>query len=395
VHEQPLRPYPAGINSLLTLLVGVLMPLDSRVPEAPRIFALLFLVHVVGASAAPVQPSNLPDGFCDDVIVGDFNPATTAINSDIDCTNVVPQTAGPDLCVLRYNNINVPNSIGVSISGSRPLALTAQGNATIQGTIFVSAGSEFAIGSGANGATSAGGGGAGGITSGGPGGHAYSGANGGLPGGVTSNSALRPLRGGEHGGMGNGTAPAAGGSGGGALQLVACGTLTVAATITAPGYGGSGGSGEGGGLPAADGGGGGGSGGALLFEGNDVVVLNNVAANGGGGGGGGTSGLFSVGNAGSNGSLGGTGQGQASGGLPGSSFDAGPGGLGGARAAAAGPGQSAISTYGAGGGGGGAAGRIRINFCASLAADPQLFSPAATTGISCSDLIFRDGFDPP
>jgi hypothetical protein len=40
------------------------------------------------------------------------------------------------------------------------------------------------------------------------------------------------------------------------------------------------------------------------------------------------------------------------------------------------------------------AGRIRINYCASLSTGGAVISPAASIGINCADLLFRDGFDP-
>jgi hypothetical protein len=51
------------------------------------------------------------------------------------------------------------------------------------------------------------------------------------------------------------------------------------------------------------------------------------------------------------------------------------------------------STTSGAAGGGGAAGHIRINVCNSASSNPSLISAAATLGISCSDVIFRDDFE--
>lgn len=356
-----------------------------------KILLICVLLSVLGfplrGIAARVQPSNLPAGFCDDVVNQDFISNTTAqINSDTDCTEVVAQTQGPDLCVVRYRNITLGSSGTLGFSGTRPVALTAQGNVLIQGVVYTGAGPDSITG----GVGLAFGGG--GITSGGNGGSGSDTGtvnNGGLGGAAGGTRALRPLQGGRSGGAGGGNDPTPGGTGGGALALVACGSLIVTAQIDAGGRGGSGGIAETN-FGAANGGGGGGG---LLLEGDSVTVSGGLSANGGGGGGGGTR-NFGAANYGQPGASGGYTSTPA---LGGAALDtAGAGGRGGTDAGNGFPfsGGNGQDTYGAGGGGGGAAGRIRINFCGSLSHDPLLASPVATIGISCSDVIFRDGFDP-
>jgi hypothetical protein len=387
-----------------------------------KILLICVLLSVLGfplrGIAARVQPSNLPAGFCDDVVNRDFISNTTAqINSDTDCTEVVAQTQGPDLCVVRYRNITLGSSGTLGFSGTRPVALTAQGNVLIQGVVYTGAGPDSITGG--VGLAFGGGGGGGGITSGGNGGSGSDAGtvnNGGLGGTAGGTRALRPLQGGRSGGAGGGNDPTPGGTGGGALALVACGSLIVTAQIDAGGRGGSGGiaetnfgaangGGSGGGGLLLEGdsvtvsgglsanGGSGGGGGGLLLEGDSVTVSGGLSANGGGGGGGGTR-NFGPANYGQPGASGGYTSTPA---LGGAALDtAGAGGRGGTDAGNGFPfsGGNGQDTYGAGGGGGGAAGRIRINFCGSLSHDPLLASPVATIGISCSDLIFRDGFDP-
>ena len=353
-----------------------------RAARAP--FGIALAAALLPASAANVTPGNLAATFCDDVIAGDL-----VVNSSMQInTDTAACAAGIGTsCVLRYNNVTVTSLGSINFTGSRPAVLTAQGDLTVQGGIVAGAGSDPSP-SGASGFPKAGGGGAGGGTNGGNGGASDAGASGGNGGTARGNKTLRPLTGGARGGMGNGNQTTGGGSGGGALQLVACHTLTVSANVQAGGFGGSGGAAESS-LNPANGGGGGGSGGGLLLEGDAVTITADLIANGGGGGGGGTS-SFSTGNSGQTGNAG-FGLSPATGGQPGSS-SAGVGGSGGASGFPTG-GSPASTQFGAGGGGGGAAGRIRIDFCTSASTNPALISPAATFGVSCSDVIFRDDFE--
>lgn len=357
--------------------------------RASGFVAIALAALTLPAPAANVAPTNLPATFCDDVIMSDrVVSSSVQIDTNSGCDAVVPQAGATALCVLRANNVTVTGTGSITFTGSLPAVLSAQGDMTILGSIVAGSGSDL-FQSGGNGLAKAGGGGAGGGTNGGNGGSSDTGGGGGSGGAARGNKALHPLIGGANGGQGGGTQTTPGGNGGGALQLVACHTLTLSANVLAGGFGGQGGAGQAS-LKAANGGGGGGSGGGLLVEGDAVTITANLIANGGGGGGGGTSG-FSSGN---NGGPGANGFGltAAQGGLPGAS-DAGMGGNGGAKSGSPTLGSNASATLGAGGGGGGAAGRIRINFCNSVSSNPSLISPAATLGISCSDVIFRDDFE--
>jgi hypothetical protein len=344
------------------------------------------------ADAQTVSPSNLPDGYCAGSAANSLAVSTSvALNTDSGCTFVQSQLSGPDLCVFSYQDISVTPSGSLLISGPRPAALTALGDVTVQGVIDAGlAGSGSGQGNGGNAvAVSTGAGGAGGgNTAGGSGGRnaaLQSGGNGGNSG--TASAALTPLIGGSQGGAGTGAA--AGGRGGGALQLVACGSLTIAAgaQISAKGRGGGGGTA----VPAGsspNGGAGGGSGGSLLLEGKLVSIAGNVTANGGSGGGGGV-----VGGTGSTGQDGGSGTLPAIGGTA-AGPGAGKGGDGGALANAPGSGGNASSSSGGAGGGGGAAGRVRINACTALDTTGAVISPVQTNGWSCpSDRIFANNFE--
>ena len=358
----------------------------SRFDSLGSILVLATLCDVA-AHAQTVNP--LTSGFCDNSAVNDLavtvaTPVT--LHTDSDCSYVQLQAGGPDLCVFLYHNIQIESGAVLTVSGMRPATLAAQGTIVVAGTINADqAGGNTGSVSGVDTANaSAGGGGAGGATVGGSGGHNFLGASGGI-GGLAASPVFAPLIGGSHGGAGGTTNAAAGGRGGGALQLAACGDLTVTGVVRASGQGGSGGAAAAG---SPNGGGGGGSGGTLLLEGSNISIFGNVTANGGGGGGGGTT--AASGQAGMDGR---TDTLSASGGSPGGSGAASGGG--GGSTSATGTGGNATSTLGAAGGGGGAVGRIRINACGTLLTAPAaIVSPVASTGSSCpSDRIFADGFE--
>jgi hypothetical protein len=288
--------------------------------------------------------------------------STTAIDTsqDTTCTFVQPQPLGPDLCVVTATSINITGMLVAT--GSRPLALLSTGGITITGTIDVSS-TSTRDGPGANdsscptagagtGSTTGAGGGAGGSfgSVGGSGGKGSSGAVG--AGSAAAASGTPSLvRGGCKGGAGGvGTAtddPP--GSGGGALYLLAAGTLTNAGTINFSGSGG------GRGRISKGGGSGGGSGGMLALWAADLVTKDGtIYGNGGGGGGGADNGVS--GNAGQS---------------PSSATAAAPGGGGGGGGGPGAGGPGAFGTTAAvngiqdttgagGGGGGGGVGIIRV-----------------------------------
>jgi hypothetical protein len=170
---------------------------------------------------------------------------------------------------------------------------------------------------GQDGGNGAGGGGGGGF--GGAGGVGGAGNAASVPGGQPGVVVVVPddIRGGCRGGNGGrGTGPSARpGNGGGAIQLTARETITIAGTLSAGGEGGAGGASDGGGA-------GGGSGGLIDLDAPSISIEATavIAANGGGGGGGSrttvagmagqsgqTSGTAAVGGVGSNNTNGGNG----------------------------------------------------------------------------------------
>jgi len=239
------------------------------------------------------------------------------INTD-DCNaldgdaRIVPQMAGPELCVLPIGTLTVRAGGTLFAEGQRPLVILASGDVDIAGTLDVSAeGAAPGPGGGLGGAGSRvdgtgtspgiggihidtfddGGGGGGGFCGAGGAGGAGGTAAGGA-GGAARMTELSPLVGGSGGGRGRGTTTTTsvlsgvGGAGGGAVQITALGTLLVSGEILAGGGGGGGGrTGSSGNWGS---GGGGGSGGAVLLEAVRLEVSAGarvvVAAGGGGGG---------------------------------------------------------------------------------------------------------------
>lgn len=270
------------------------------------------------------------------------------INTDDEPTcngGVVPQANAPDICVLRYGRITIAQTANIIATGSRALALVADGPLEVLGVLDVGAhdaGTTRRDGPGGgytryqSAATSPdANGGAGFRTAGGPGGSATAdgGANNGGP-----TVASPALRGELIGGVGtNATA-------GGAATLISCRDgVRVTGLIDAGG---------GGGDPAftilettyvATGGG---SGGLVAFQGLRVEITGELYANGGGGGAGIA---LSVGTRGENGTRsvvdaaqGGTAVGT----------DPGNGGMGGVATIPPGPGKRGLSGSTAGAGGG-------------------------------------------
>jgi hypothetical protein len=318
-------------------------------------------------------PTNLP-GACGATADGDLGLVVGSVDwSTTDCDETVDQAPFAEICVRRFQNVTIGPAATLRVTGIRPLAIVALHGMTIHGRIDATRGPGQChppglCGHGIDG--DAGGGAA----------HGTDGSRGGgtSPSSLVARSYgspwLVPLVGGSTGG--NGVEPLIDwgpGKGGGAIQLLACGALTISSTaiIDAGGQGGSGG--------LARGGHGGGSGGAILIEGGEVTIAGVVAANGGGGGGGHDS------NVGAPGQDGQPSFGPASGGFSvpqGLSGDFGIGGLGGTGPGGGAPtdGADAINHDAGPGGGGGAAGRIRIR---AVSGPPNLtgaiISPAPVT----------------
>lgn len=222
-------------------------------------------------------------------------PATTELhitsdNQSVECSEIVPQSAGPSICVVRHTRITVAPSVTWRRTGGAALAVVADDEVTIDGILDVSAsgttsgpgGSFTSSGGNANNTEAAGGGGAGFKTAGGHGGTIVDGGanNGGPPRDAVSASELLA-------GARSGTDLMHGGGGGGAVTLIACrGHVSVSGMIAA-----NGGGGDGGAVlkfqEFGHGGWGGGSGGNVVLQGRRVTVTGQLFANGGGGGGGG------------------------------------------------------------------------------------------------------------
>ncbi|HEY5922702.1 MAG TPA: hypothetical protein VIV11_13565 [Kofleriaceae bacterium] len=223
-------------------------------------------------------------------IVAPTGPLTVPMPTTLD-TGTSPMclpysgTHPGEFCVIAGTTVDVTSTLVVR--GARPLVVIASGVLTISGTISVASRRAGAIrGAGANPtvcgapqAATAMEGGAGGSFGG-------RGGTGGLgeeappgPAAAPAVSTATVLRGGCRGG--NGTS-GAGGDGGGALYLIAGGSIAImGGTINASGAGG------GRSTENNEGGGGGGSGGMIALEAPTVSnVGGQVFANGGGGGGG-------------------------------------------------------------------------------------------------------------
>jgi hypothetical protein len=304
---------------------------------------------------------------------------------------LVPQSGGPELMVVAFDNFDVPGTVTLNITGARPLAIVSLADIGVSGTLSVGAVTTTSgpggdvnalcggnLGRGADGVVEnnsnddpggTGGGGGGFGTVGGLGGPVLTNQPAGGPAG--GNTTLVPLRGGCRGGTGGNTGGGLPGGAGGALQLVAVDDITISAggRVTARGGGGRGSTG------ASSAGGGGGAGGGLLFEaGSDVVVSagGSVTANGGGGGEGSRSSggdIFGADGADNSGT-------RAAGGS--SLSTGGNGGGGGADEGDALPGL--IGTHSAtvcagGGGGGGAEGRIHFRAVTGAITRTGLISP--------------------
>jgi hypothetical protein len=316
-----------------------------------------------------LQPRFLPD-VCDTRATMDLqisNSGTFDPNSNASCTDVMPQPGAPSICVAHYRSISIaPAAVltvaGVSTTLGRPLALVADADLTLDGTLDVSAhGNTNGPGGGViesggpviprdgGGNNGNGGGGAGGASAGGAGGSV--GMNGGAAnGGAAIDPATTPtLLGGASTGRGTFMSMSGGpliGGGGGAATLVSCrGRVIVTGTISAGGGGGLGGF-----LSGVNpfGGVGGGAGGYVTFQGLGVEITGQLFANGGAGGSGLTS-QDATGNPGGDGpnsDVVGAAGGQQR-------FDEGPGGEGGFVTTTPNPGQHPNSGNGATPGGGG------------------------------------------
>jgi hypothetical protein len=310
---------------------------------------------------------------------------------------------GAEVAVLSVESLAIDAGAAITVEGRRPLLVVSWSTIEIAGT--VDAGSHLGItdapahiartvtfGAGADercatglgqpgmdAAASAGSGGGGG---GGHHGVGGSGAKGGdamaVGGGGGAMAAAPTLRGGCPGGDSGAAGPVAnlpstqgtraeGGSGGGAIHLVAHEAITLAGAgaISASGAGGAGAP-----LRSACGGGGGGSGGYIGLEAPVVTISGTLSANGGGGGGGG--GATTAGNDGADGKADLV---AAPGGEP--SASCGASGGAGSSSSDLGGASASPGTCGGGGGGGGASGHIVVASPAFTTTGTAKISPAA------------------
>lgn len=215
-------------------------------------------------------------------VENEFRVATSmTLDTGGACTQVLQQSSGPEICVIRAKTISVNGNATVRVIGSRALALVADDDLTITGVVDASATVSMPGPGGGtviSGESTSAGGGAGYKTAGANGGSTTT-AGGAQNGGSarTNPIGLAELVGGSKSSAGRN-------NGGGAVAFVSCrGTVTVGGVID-----GNGGGGAAGDLaqtvtqPR-----GGGSGGTIVLQGKNVTVTGELYANGGGGGGGG------------------------------------------------------------------------------------------------------------
>jgi hypothetical protein len=303
------------------------------------------------ADAAPDTP---PNEFCygTGVVVACFAApptGTQAIATPIDtdtfsCADVIGTSPG---CVIAADSITISGP--VNVTGGQPLVLVAVTTIEISGTLDASSHRGGQTGAAANAATCDPGTAPSGAHDGGAGG-SFGGTGGGGGGGTGipgATSSAATLHGGCPGQDGGGANKGAHGDGGGAVYLIADGSIAITGTIDASGAGATGGQ------AAQSGGGGAGAGGMIGLD-SPTVTGGMIYANGGGGGEGGTA----AGNAGNVGqdptspmmpAAGGTG-----------STSGGDGGAGAAGGALVGMPGMLGTGGGANGGGGGGAGVVKL-----------------------------------
>lgn len=348
---------------------------SSDSPASPAGDAGVDASDAQASADLPFVPTNVA------VFAEDFEGTGDVVVSDASCTihterkefscidsskvtfRVMDQTNAPSIGVYFVHSLKIGASANLRAIGTHAIAIVSATTIDVEGVLtatprggeaspggYRSAPTENFAGAGPGGgaAGSANNAGAGGsyCGSGGKGSPASGGVQA-LPGKTWGNVTITPLVGGASGG--NGVLGHSGGSGGGAIQLVAGGKLRVAplAVISAGGGGGN----TGGAAPNQQGSGGG-SGGVVLLEGTSIEVEGLIAVNGGGGG------PSSTGVDAANGQDGLPSESPAQGGTPPANEV--PGGQG----SAGGTIDGADGTQSAGGkasGGGGGAGRIRMN----------------------------------
>lgn len=301
--------------------------------------------------AARITPKFTPLA-CDSVGTGPLTlSATTELSSDDPAVcngGFVGQQTGPQICVVRHTTIAVEQGATITFVGTRAVALVADGDVTISGTVDVSAALRI-DGPGGGQATDGvasgpiGGGGAGFRTPGGSGGDASS------LGGAANSGPSRPSPV-DTGILAGGPRTESAG-GGGAVSIVSCrGTVRLSGLVSTVGAGGAAGRNR----ATTLGAGGGGAGGYVILQGVDVEVSGRLFANGGAGGSGRPV-NSDKGASGQNGSLS-----SAVGALgPTGTAGAGSGGSGGYAGAGPKPGGMLLAAGATAGGGGGSTGFLQ------------------------------------
>lgn len=251
----------------------------------------------IGAHCGYIEPLYLPNA-CDVPAIGNEIVYDTSISldtsSNANCSAIVMQTTGPEICVIRAPKITITATL--TVHGARIVAFVADEEVLVQGTLDASANGPTsgpggaAVVSGAPAYVQEGGGGAGFRFAGGDGGTETAGTGG--PGGAAVDVTQSPIMiAGRRPGSYLAQGYPAGGGGGGGVMLVACrGDVTVGGLIDVGGGGGEAGrdTNATAGPQNPSGGAGGGTGGYLVFQGRRVMASATAAfyANGGGGGGG-------------------------------------------------------------------------------------------------------------
>ncbi|MFT3693095.1 MAG: hypothetical protein QM831_08130 [Kofleriaceae bacterium] len=336
-----------------------------------------------GFTVSNVDVGSLDFSNVGDVQIGDEKSIYTDLGGLLPSSNggasnyqVIQQSNGLSLGVFTVQSLEIQANATVHASGVNGLVIVALDDITIDGKLNADSRETGVLqGAGAgeddtpeDSGNGLGGGGAGGVARAGAGGSFCGiGGDGGGNDGTSPSIApapygspeLSPLVAGSQGGNGQfGT----GGRGGGAIQLVAGGTITVTGSVSAGGKGGEGSGQYANG--ASQTAGGAGAGGAILLEAHAISVGGSLSVNGGGGGG----------------------KGYGDDAMPGSIPAAGAiagddkmaGGDGGAATLIDGaPGQNGTATTAGGGGGG--AGRIRFNTHTGAASITGTLSPSAST----------------
>ncbi|HEY1934005.1 MAG TPA: hypothetical protein VGG99_18495 [Acetobacteraceae bacterium] len=245
------------------------------------------------APAAAQQPLD-PNAYTSLGTLNVADGATITINTDTNTLSVSggptftgvlqsqPQgSGGPNISVFDFSNVLIASGATISMTGSAPLAILSQGSLTENAPFLVPTG---ALGGAPGGAVETNGGGPGGgsfvsdpdpvegdAAGGGFGGVGGQDAHYSEGGGPSYGNLQTALQGGS-GGSGSGNIYS-GTAGGGAVELVAAGTLSLAGGASVAGGSGPAGSSAGAG-----------SGGGIILAGSTVAVVGAVSAAGGSGG---------------------------------------------------------------------------------------------------------------